>query len=77
MKEMLPFDKNTLISPLLDAYPKFAEVFNAHGMACVGCVFSRFHCLAQAAAIYRLDADRLISELSYTYGEITNPRLKR
>ncbi len=67
-----PFDKNSLIDALLDKYPKLAEVFNAHGMACVGCVFSRFHSVADAAAIYKLDPESLIAELSHKYRRLTN-----
>ncbi len=56
---------DTIIDSLLEQSPKLAEVFNAHGMACVGCVFSRFHCLADAGAIYHLDVQELINELSH------------
>ncbi len=65
MKFSPPLNADTIINSLLDQSPKLAEVFNAHAMACVGCVFSRFHCLADAAAIYHLDVDHLIDELSH------------
>ncbi len=66
----VPFDANTIINSLVDQSPKLAEVFNAHAMACVGCVFSRFHCLADAAAIYSLDVNHLIDELSHKYAAL-------
>ncbi len=70
MKINPPFDASTIINSLLDQSPKLAEVFNARAMACVGCVFSRFHCLADAAAIYHLDVDHLIQELSHKYASL-------
>jgi hybrid cluster-associated redox disulfide protein len=60
---MQSFCADTVIETLLDAYPKLAEVFNAHGMACVGCVFGRFHRLADAAAIYGVEVDVLMKEM--------------
>ncbi len=66
----VPFDASTIINSLVDQSPKLAEVFNAHAMACVGCVFSRFHCLADAAVIYHLDVDLLIQELSHKYAAL-------
>ena len=65
MKSTLIIDSKTLIDTLLDRYPKLAEVFNAHGLSCVGCVFSRFHSLGDAATIYHLDEKYLINELSH------------
>ena len=67
MDSSLPFDADTLIDSIVDRFPKLAEVFNAYGMACVGCVFSRFHSLADAAPIYNLDVDDLIDGLSRQY----------
>ena len=53
-----------LIDDLLNSCPKLAEIFNEHGMACVGCAFSRFHTVADAAWIYQLDESLLADELS-------------
>ncbi len=57
-------ESSTIINDVLDSSPKLAEIFTVQGMACVGCVFSRFHSLAEAAAIYHLDIDQLINQLS-------------
>ncbi len=65
-----PINASTIIDSLLEQSPKLAEVFNAHAMACVGCAFSRFHCLADAAAIYHLDVNDLIDELSHKYAAL-------
>lgn len=67
----LPFEATMIIDSVLERSPKLAEVFNAHGMACVGCVFSRFHSLADVATLYHLDVDRLIHELSLKYDSLT------
>ena len=65
---------NTTIDVILNECPKLAEIFNAHGMACVGCVFSRFHNLVDVAAAYKLDVDTLISELLPIYNIGTLPK---
>ena len=67
MDSSLPFDADTVIDSIVDRFPKLAEVFNGYGMACVGCAFSRFHSLADAAPIYHLDVDCLIDGLSKKY----------
>ena len=60
---------NSLIGPdstvdaLLNVYARAAEVFIAHGMACVGCPLCGFHTLAEATAIYGQDLDAFMSEL--------------
>jgi hybrid cluster-associated redox disulfide protein len=51
------------VETLLTAYPKAAEVFIAHAMACVGCLVGSFHTLAQAADVYGLDIDQFMTEL--------------
>jgi hybrid cluster-associated redox disulfide protein len=51
------------VETFLRTYPKAAEVFIAHTMACVGCLLGSFHTLAQAADIYGLDIDQFMNEL--------------
>jgi hybrid cluster-associated redox disulfide protein len=70
VKTSPPFDADTLIESVVDRFPKLAEVFNEYGMACVGCVFSRFHSLADAAPIYHLDVNALIDGLSHKYNAV-------
>lgn len=53
----------TLITDAL-SQPRYAEVFLAFGMACVGCTFSRFHTVADAAAIYTVDVGTLVDALN-------------
>ncbi|MBX3066215.1 MAG: DUF1858 domain-containing protein [Anaerolineae bacterium] len=72
----LPLTANTFIASTVDYHRKLAEVFNSHGMACVGCVFSRFHTLAEAAEIYKLEMPLLLSELAAAYASIAEQDTK-
>ena len=56
-------ESTLVIDMLIDLYPVCAEVLVNFGMACVGCVFSRFHTLEDAAAIYQLDYDQILAAL--------------
>ena len=73
MQKSLLLKPNMTINVILDRAPKLAEVFNARGLACVGCVFSRFHNLIDVASVYKLDVDTFIGELSRTYDSGTSP----
>ena len=44
------------VSDVLAAIPAAARVFLDHGMRCPGCPFAPFETLAEAAAIYGVDA---------------------
>ena len=63
----------TLIDDLLNSYLNLAEIFNEHGMACVGCVFCRFHTVADAARIYQLDESLLVDKLSRHWASMCTP----
>jgi hybrid cluster-associated redox disulfide protein len=73
MRKNLLLEPNTTIDVILDQVPKLAEVFNASGLACVGCVFSRFHTLVDAAAAYKLDVDTFIGNLALMYDKVILP----
>ena len=47
----------------LQRFPQTARIFVRHRMACVGCDIAAFHTVAEAAAIYGVDADRFFIEL--------------
>lgn len=72
----LPITANTFVSEIVDHHPKLAEVFINHGMACVGCVFSRFHTLAEVANVYQLDFPLFLSELAAAYASIVEQNTK-
>ena len=63
MGEHDSIDINMTIDSILAQYPLAAEVFTALGMACVGCVFSRFHTLVDAAVIYQLNHEQILNLL--------------
>ena len=46
------------------ARPGAMTVFVRYRMACPGCVMAPFMTLAEAAASYRLDPDRLVADLN-------------
>jgi len=73
MQKSLLLEPNMTIEVILNRVPKLAEVFNAHGMACVGCVFSRFHTLVDVAAAYELDMAAFIGEISRTFDSGMSP----
>lgn len=52
-----------IITDVLEQWPETAEVFHAHGMACVGCVLARFYTINDAALTYSLDATRFMQEM--------------
>jgi hybrid cluster-associated redox disulfide protein len=56
-------DSDMVIDSLLEHYPVSAEVFTGLGMACVGCVFSRFHSIEDAAVIYQLNSEHLLDAI--------------
>jgi hybrid cluster-associated redox disulfide protein len=52
-----------IITDVLERWPAAAEVFTAHGMACVGCAVAPFYTIGDAALVYRLDSPLFIDEL--------------
>ena len=53
----------TIISELLDVYPKTAEVFINNKMVCVGCEAEKFHTIKDAAENYNVEIKSLIVEI--------------
>jgi hybrid cluster-associated redox disulfide protein len=52
------------VAETLDRFPQTARIFVRLRMACVGCDIAAFHTVAEAAAIYGLDAEQFFVELS-------------
>jgi len=63
MGQNLIIDAEMLISDLLDAYPKTAEIFINKKMVCVGCEAEEFHTLKDAAQNYNIEIKSLIEEI--------------
>ena len=51
------------VQELLDRWPETASVFFRRQMGCVGCVMAPFNTLSEAAAVYHVPVDELLSEL--------------
>lgn len=52
-----------MIQDVLDHWPGVVQVFFRRRMACVGCVMAPFETLEEAADVYGIDRDQLMSEL--------------
>jgi hybrid cluster-associated redox disulfide protein len=51
------------VAELLERFPRTAGLLIRYRMACVGCDIAAFHTVAEAAAIYGVDAERFFAEL--------------
>lgn len=57
-------DKNTNILIAVQNYPVIAEVFQRHGLGCVGCMIASGETLGEGIAAHGLDADAVIAEIN-------------
>ena len=55
-------DLNMTVEEALACQPRLASLLVHHHMICVGCDIARFHTLREAALMYHLDPDLLLSE---------------
>ncbi len=60
------------MADLMAARPQVIPVLLEHRMACVGCCMARFETLAAAAAIYGLDLQKLLADLSRAIEQSTS-----
>lgn len=52
-----------MITDVLERWPKTADVFHSHTMACVGCAVAPFYSISDAALVYGLVPEQFIDEL--------------
>lgn len=52
------------IMEIVNKYPQTAPVFQSYGMACLGCMASRFENLGQGAAAHGIDLDSMLKDLN-------------
>jgi hybrid cluster-associated redox disulfide protein len=64
LKDPTPSPLRMPIADLLRRWPTLAQVFIAYRMACVGCDFSKFHTVEDAARIYPLQAEAFLEEIT-------------
>ncbi len=58
------FNKDTIISEVLQKAPQSAPLFYSIGMHCLGCAMASGETLAQACAVHGVDADDFIARLN-------------
>ncbi|MCL4869709.1 MAG: DUF1858 domain-containing protein [Anaerolineae bacterium] len=63
------------IRNVLERWPHTTRVFYHYKMACVGCALAPFYSLAEAADIYHLVLDDLLSALQAVIAEDTSPHV--
>jgi hybrid cluster-associated redox disulfide protein len=49
---------------ILAKYPETAEVFQKHGLHCLGCAIASFETLEQGALAHGMDIDKLLEDLN-------------
>lgn len=52
-----------LITSVLERWPKTADVFHEHAMACVGCAVASFYTINDAALVYGIAPENFVEEL--------------
>lgn len=54
----------TIISELLETWPRTAVLFQKRNMACLGCVVAPFYTIDDAITIYGLNREKFLNELA-------------
>lgn len=57
-------NQNMLVSEILDMDPDITEIFNHHGLNCLGCPGSYSESLKEAADGHGVSLDKLIEDLN-------------
>ncbi len=52
-----------IITDVLERWPKTADVFHNHAMACVGCAVAPFYTISDAALVYGFLPEQFIDEM--------------
>lgn len=52
-----------LITAVLERWPRTADVFHDHAMACVGCAVASFYTINDAALVYGIVPEYFVDEL--------------
>ncbi|MBW2984596.1 DUF1858 domain-containing protein [Candidatus Woesearchaeota archaeon] len=56
--------KDTSMGDILQKYPQTAEVFQKHGLHCLGCAIASFETIEQGAAAHGMDLKALLEDLN-------------
>ncbi len=67
--------KDMTISDIVMDHPESIEVFQKHGLHCIGCAAARFENLEQGCAAHGIDVDELVKDLNDAaeeYGDVSS-----
>ena len=56
--------KDTNILEAVQKYPIIAQVFQKHGLGCIGCMVAAGESLGEGISAHGLDADAIIAEIN-------------
>ncbi len=56
--------KDMSLADVVQKHPETAEVFQKHGLHCMGCAMASFETLEQGAAAHGMDLDKLLEDLN-------------
>jgi hybrid cluster-associated redox disulfide protein len=56
--------KDTTILEVVKKHPETVEVFQKHGLSCVGCPFAMMETLEQGAKSHGIDLEKLLKDLN-------------
>ena len=56
--------KDTLITDLIKDHPETTDVFEKHGLGCMGCKAALFENIEQGAAVHNMDTETLLNILN-------------
>ncbi len=62
MSESAPIAEMS-VEEVLNRWPRTAEVFTRHNMACVGCPVAPFYTISEAAGVYQISVADFLAEL--------------
>tara|TARA_Y100000034_G_scaffold26979_3_gene32126 strand:- start:3510 stop:3716 length:207 start_codon:yes stop_codon:yes gene_type:complete len=61
---MTKITKKQNIGEIVSKHPKTVEVFQKHGLHCIGCFASHFETLEQGCKAHGIDADKMVKDLN-------------
>jgi hybrid cluster-associated redox disulfide protein len=56
--------KEMSMGEILTKYPEASDVFQKHGLHCLGCAIASFETVEQGAAAHGMDLDKLLEDLN-------------
>lgn len=63
-KKQMKITKNSKLADVIQKHPEAIDVFQKHGLHCIGCAMSSFETIEQGAKAHNIKIDKLIQELN-------------